>query len=71
MELLGLGREDIAKARKAELQRIVKWNNWKDTKADDLLAEWGVDVETVEKWETRDPEIVQLGIEAERLMGGL
>ena len=71
MELLGLGREDIAKARKTELQRIVKWNNWKDTKADDLLAEWGVDVETVEKWETRDPEIVQLGIEAERLMGGL
>jgi len=71
MELLGLGREDVAKARKTELHRVVKWNNWKDTKADDLLAEWGVDVETVEKWETRDPEIVQLGIEAERLMGGL
>jgi len=71
LELLGLGRETVAKARKTELQRVVKWENWKDTKADDLLAEWGVDVETVEKWSTRDPEIVRLGIEAERLVGAL
>ena len=71
LELLGLGRESVAKARKTELQRVVKWENWKDTKADDLLAEWGVDVETVEKWATRDPELTLLGAEAERLMGVL
>ena len=71
LELLDLGRESVAKARKTELQRVVKWENWKDTKADDLLAEWGVGVETVEKWAARDPELIQLGIEAERLAGEL
>ena len=71
LELLGLGRESVAKARRKELERVVKWENWKDTKADDLLAEWDVDAETVGKWASRDPEIVLLGAEAERLMGEL
>lgn len=69
LELVELGKETIAKARKTELQRVVKWENWKDTKSEDLLAEWGVDVETVEKWSERDPELVILGAEAERLLG--
>ena len=38
--------------RKEELKKLVKYNNWSDdkTKADALLAEWGVKADSIEKW---------------------
>tara|TARA_B100001778_G_scaffold334463_1_gene345922 strand:- start:3364 stop:4518 length:1155 start_codon:yes stop_codon:yes gene_type:complete len=39
--------------RKEELKKLVKYSNWSDdtTKAESLLAEWGVDVDAVTKWQ--------------------
>ena len=39
--------------RKEELKKLVKYSNWSDdtTKAESLLAEWGVDVDAVAKWQ--------------------
>ena len=38
--------------RKEELKKLVKYSNWSDdtSKADSLLAEWGVDIDAVNKW---------------------
>jgi hypothetical protein len=38
--------------RKEELKKLVKYNNWSDdtSKSDALLAEWGVQADTVAKW---------------------
>ena len=42
---------DADSERKGELQRVVQYENWRDTaKGDELLNEWGVDAETVGKW---------------------
>ena len=40
------------KVRKEQLMKVVKFRNWSDdtTKSDALLAEWGVDADTVSKW---------------------
>ena len=45
-----LDEED--KVRKEELMKVVKYRNWSDdtTKSDALLAEWGIDADTVTKW---------------------
>ena len=45
-----LNEED--KVRKEELMKVVKYRNWSDdtTKSDALLAEWGIDADTVTKW---------------------
>jgi len=60
---------DIAKQRRTQLERLVKWENWSDTKGDELLAEWDVSAEAVETW--RDPSLMRLAIEAEQLTGVL
>ena len=38
--------------RKEELKKLVKYSNWSDdtSKADSLLAEWGIDRDAVNKW---------------------
>jgi len=42
---------DADTERKAELQRVVQYENWRDTrKGQELLHEWGVDAETVGAW---------------------
>jgi len=57
---------DIAKQRRGQLEKLVKWDNWSDTKGDELLADWGVSAEAVETW--RDPSLIRLAIEAEQLV---
>ena len=44
--------EENDKLRKEELKKLVKYNNWSDdtSKSDALLAEWGVQADTVAKW---------------------
>jgi hypothetical protein len=44
--------EEDDKLRKEELKKLVKYNNWSDdtSKSDALLAEWGVQADTVAKW---------------------
>mgnify|MGYP003134830196 CR=1 FL=1 len=56
---------DIAKQRRIQLERLVKWENWSDTKGDELLSEWGVSAEAIDTW--RDPTLMRLGIQAETL----
>ena len=55
----------LAKTRKGQLEKLVKWDNWHDTKGDELLEGWGVAAEDVESW--RDPSLIRLGIQAEQL----
>jgi hypothetical protein len=55
----------IAKQRRDQLEKLVKYDNWSDKKGDELLSEWGVKEEDIMTW--RDPTLMQLGIEAERL----
>jgi len=57
---------DIAKQRRSQLEKLVKWENWSDTKGDELLSEWGVSAEDVESW--RDPTLMRLGIQAEGML---
>ena len=56
---------DIAKSRRKQLEKIVKWDNWSDKKGDELLAEWEVTAEDIEGW--RDSTLMRLAIEAETL----
>jgi len=56
---------NIAKQRRTQLERLVKWENWSDKKGDELLVDWDVSAEDVESW--RDPTIIRLAIEAEQL----
>ena len=58
---------DIAKSRRKQLEKIVKWDNWSDKKGDELLAEWEVTAEDIEGW--RDSTLMRLAIEAETLEG--
>ena len=37
--------------RKSQLRRVVQYENWRDTaKGQELLQEWGVDQESINKW---------------------
>ena len=55
----------LAKTRKGQLEKLVKWDNWQDTKGDELLEGWGVVADDVEAW--RDPSLIRLGIQAEQM----
>ena len=42
---------DADSERKSQLQRVVQYENWRDTeKAQELLQEWGVEAEALAKW---------------------
>ncbi len=56
---------DIAKQRRNQLEKLVKWDNWSDKKADELLNEWGITEGDIESW--RDPTLMRLAVDAERL----
>ena len=62
LELLNLrGRDgDLIGKRRTELGRMVKWENWKDVKADELLREWNVEEADVLSWFQRDPDTIRL-----------
>jgi len=49
---------DIITKRRDELYRLVKWENWKDVQAEELLNEWNVDEQEVLSWARRDPEMI-------------
>ena len=55
----------IAKQRRRQLTKLVKWDNWSDKKGDELLSDWGIQAEAVEAW--RDPTLMRLAIQAEQL----
>ena len=73
LQLLDLrGRKgDLITKRKDELYKIVKWENWKDVKADELLEEWNVDEQEVLSWGRSDPEAILLVDDANRLVGDI
>ena len=48
----------IAKQRRDQLEKLVKYDNWSDKKGDELLSEWGVKEEDIMTW--RDPTLMQL-----------
>ena len=56
---------DIAKQRRQQLEKLVKWDNWSDKKADELLNEWGITEGDIESW--RDPTLMRLAVDVERL----
>lgn len=60
MEHLNLrGKDgDLITKRRNELYRLVKWENWKDVQAEELLQEWNVDEREVLSWAERDPEMI-------------
>lgn len=60
MEHLNLrGKDgDLISKRRDELFRLVKWENWKDVQAEELLQEWNVDEQEVLSWAERDPEMI-------------
>ena len=70
LELLDLrGRDgDLISKRRTELERMVKWENWKDVKADELLREWNVEEADVMSWFQRDPDTIQLLDDADTLI---
>ena len=70
LELLDLrGRDgDIISKRRTELERMVKWENWKDVKAEELLREWNVEEADVLSWFQRDPDTIQLLDDADTLI---
>jgi hypothetical protein len=49
---------DIITKRRDELYRLVKWENWKDVQAEELLNEWNVDEQEVLSWAERDPDMI-------------
>ena len=57
--------------RRDELYRLVKWENWKDVKSDELLEEWNVDEQEVLSWARSDPEVIRLVDDMSRLVGGI
>ena len=73
MELLNLrGRNgDMITKRRDELYRLVKWENWKDVKADELLEEWNVDEQEVLSWGRSDPEVIRLVDDMAGLVGDI
>lgn len=60
MELLShRGKDgDLITKRRTELYRLVKWENWKDVQAEELLNEWNVDEQEVSSWDTVDPDMI-------------
>ena len=73
LQLIDLrGRDgDMITTRRDELYKIVKWENWKDVKADELLREWNVDEQEVLSWGRSDPEAILLVDDANRLVGDI
>lgn len=66
LEYIGMPKKGmLVKTRKSQLEKLVKWDNWNDTKGDELLEGWGVVAEDVEAW--RDPTLIRLGIQAEQM----
>jgi len=57
LNLRGKNGDSIIK-RRDELYRLVKWENWRDVKAEELLNEWNVDEQEVLSWARRDPEMI-------------
>ena len=57
LNLRGKDGDTIVK-RRDELYRLVKWENWRDVKAEELLEEWNVDEQEVLSWARRDPEMI-------------
>jgi hypothetical protein len=47
---------------------MVKWENWKDVKAEELLREWNVEEADVLSWFQRDPDTIQLLDDADTLI---
>ena len=60
---------DIISKRREELYRLVKWENWKDVKSEELLEEWNVDEGDVISWGRQDPEVIRLIDDASALLG--
>jgi len=73
MEHLALrGRDgDMIIKRRDELFKLVKWENWKDVKADELLGEWNVDEQEVLSWGRSDPEVIRLVDDMAGLVGDI
>jgi len=73
LELLDLrGRtSDLVKQRRDDLYRLVKWENWRDVKAEELLDDWNVDEREVTSWGREDPEMLRLVDDAGRLLGDI
>jgi len=71
LQLLDLrGRNgDMITKRRDELYRLVKWENWKDVKADEMLEEWKVDEQEVLSWGRSDPEVIRLVDDMSGLIG--
>jgi len=57
LSLRGQNGDSIVK-RRDELYRLVKWENWKDAKAEELLNEWNVDEQEVLSWDSKDPDAI-------------
>ena len=57
LNLRGRDGDSIIK-RRDELYRLVKWENWQDVKAEELLNEWNVDEQEVLSWARRDPDMI-------------
>jgi len=70
LNLRGRGGDMITK-RRDELYRLVKWENWKDVKSDELLEEWNVDEQEVLSWARSDPEVIRLVDDMGRLVGDI
>ena len=49
----------------------MKWENWKDVKADELLREWNVDEQEVLSWGRSDPEVIRLVDDMSKLVGDI
>jgi len=73
LELLDLrGRtSDLVKQRRDDLYRVVKWENWRDVKAEELLDDWNVDEQVVTSWAQEDPEMIRLVDDASVLVGDI
>ena len=73
LELLDLrGRtSDLVKQRRDDLYRLVKWENWRDVKAEELLDDWNVDEREVTSWGRADPELLSLVDDAGSLLGDI
>ena len=71
LQLLDLrgAKSNLVKARRDELYRVVKWENWKDVpeERDKLLREWKVEEHEVLAWGQRDNEVIQLVDDVHRI----
>ena len=62
---------DMITKRRDELFKLVKWENWKDVKADEMLEEWNVDEQDVLSWGRSDPEVIRLVDDMSGLVGDI